>query len=377
MFNPEKVSLEFSEKLVSRERHIVFLLGAGSSCAAGLPDISGLKDSVREQLDGEDIKNFDRLDENRNIEEILSRLRLISEVLSGNEDTVSGFTQERAEYLDKTICSKIASVIRDNDVTYRYHRWFATWVGQARYSKPIEIFTLNYDLLVERGLELSAVPYFDGFVGNYEGSFRADLVDVSESDEYVTPPPGWVRVWKLHGSITWTQVSDDAQSEIKRVSSIEKIDPKDTLAIYPSMEKYQESRRIPFVVLGDRFRRSLSIPETLCVVSGYSFSDDHINELLFNAARHNPSSEILVFCFSEIPTILLDRGKSIPNLTVLGPSKAIIGTIEGDWDEFKESTQFWDEGRFLLGDFGSLSSYLIQKPIKPTQSLQEEESNSA
>ena len=365
MYNPEFISLEFAEKLASRERHIVFFLGAGTSCAAGLPDIAGLKTAAQDLLIGEDKDAYKVLGESRNIEEILSKLRLIAEVLQGETDKVSGFTQESALGLDKRICTAIAEVIRKTDIEIVHHERFATWLGLARYTKPIEIFTSNYDLLIERGLELTAVPYFDGFVGTYEGNFRADLVDSTEIEDGITPPSQWIRVWKLHGSITWTQVQKEGQTFILRVSSIEHVDPQNTLAIYPSSQKYQESRRIPFVVLGDRFRRSLSIPETLCIVSGYSFGDEHINEHLFDAARHHPSSEIIVLCFSVIPPNLAERAKSIPNLTILGPSSAVIGTIEGKWEEIPEETPFWKKGKFILGDFRALSKFLLMNSTIP------------
>jgi hypothetical protein len=53
----------------------------------------------------------------------------------------------------------------------------------------------------------------------------------------------------------------------------------------PSDAKYEESRRVPFVVLHDRLRRALQQPETLVIIAGYLFSDDDLNELIFDAAR--------------------------------------------------------------------------------------------
>jgi hypothetical protein len=34
-----------------------------------------------------------------------------------------------------------------------------------------EIFTTNYDLVIEKSLEAIRAPYFDGFVGSYEPFF--------------------------------------------------------------------------------------------------------------------------------------------------------------------------------------------------------------
>ncbi len=41
-----------------------------------------------------------------------------------------------------------------------YVSWFNEW------KSPIELFTTNYDLLLEEALEDEEIPYFDGFVGS-------------------------------------------------------------------------------------------------------------------------------------------------------------------------------------------------------------------
>jgi len=50
MHDPEHAALELAEKLASRNRHVAFLIGAGASCAAGLPDLNGLKSAVHDAL---------------------------------------------------------------------------------------------------------------------------------------------------------------------------------------------------------------------------------------------------------------------------------------------------------------------------------------
>src|SRR5260370_35997708 len=92
MHNPEQTATELAEKLASRNRHVMFLLAAGASCAAGLPDLNGLKNAVEGKLTDTDKTNYQELGKSRNIEEILSRLRLITEVLSGTSDELDGLT---------------------------------------------------------------------------------------------------------------------------------------------------------------------------------------------------------------------------------------------------------------------------------------------
>jgi hypothetical protein len=90
-------------------------------------------------------------------------------------------------------------------------------------------------------------------------------------------PAFFTRLWKLHGSLNWEW---DANHKIFRCGR----PVADSAAIYPSDTKYDESRRMPFVVLQDRFRRALHQPETLTLVAGYAFGDDHLNGVIFDAA---------------------------------------------------------------------------------------------
>lgn len=316
--------------------------------------MNGLKSAVATTLTGDDRTNYQRLGEIRNIEEILSRLRLLSEVLSGGTEVLDGFNADTAASLDKKVCSGIACIIQGTAINFEAHLRFSRWCARCAYVRPLELFTTNYDNVIEQSLERVGVPYFDGFIGSYEGLFRADLVDSTDGRDEITPPSGWVRIWKLHGSISWSRVRRNGGLVIVRSAA-----PTESLAVYPSLQKYEESRRIPFVVLADRLRRALAIPETTCVVSGYSFGDQHINDLLYDAAQFYRASEILALSHSDIPSQLAERAKSLPNLTVLSPSKAIIGAEEANWQANPADTPFWKDDAFVLGDFSALTSFLL------------------
>src|SRR5262249_37300105 len=155
---------------------------------------------------------------------------------------------------------------------------------------PLELFTVNYDLLIESALEHLGIPYFDGFTGNLRARFQTELVESAPNQEGGGLPSFLVRLWKLHGSVNWLW---ESERQIVRLG--QPVTKDLAAAIYPSDTKYDESRRVPFVVLQDRLRRALYQPETLVIISGYSFSDDHLNELLFEAASKRQRSELVVF----------------------------------------------------------------------------------
>jgi len=57
------------------------------------------------------------------------------------------------------------------------HRRFAKWLLKTSRQSPVEIFTVNYDVLLECALEAERVPLFDGFVGSYVTSRNAEHID--------------------------------------------------------------------------------------------------------------------------------------------------------------------------------------------------------
>ena len=225
---------------------------------------------------------------------------------------------------------------------------------------------MNYDLALETALESLGVPYFDGFVGSLRARFRTEMVEANAGDTDNWLPAFLVRLWKLHGSVNW-QWESSAAGGVVRLGS--PVSGGSLAAIYPSDAKYDESRRVPFVVLQDRFRRALNQPETLVLISGYSFGDGHLNEMIFDAARRRPRSEFSVFCFDEIPDSLAKIAAMTPNLQAVGRKEAILGGIRGKWkpppvDKAPEGTWSNDpdegDGGFALGDFAKLTGYLAR-----------------
>ncbi len=364
--DPLRFVNELSSKLASRSRHVCVFLGAGASKACGLPDVSQLEKLVIEQLQGEDKVHLSKQLKCRNLEQALSRIRRVAALLEGDAQ-LEGLTREAAVCLDKVICQAIVSELAVDSAELEPVFQLATWAARADYLWPLEVFTVNYDLLVETAFEQARLPYFDGFVGNLQGKFHTDLVEGTPEEPEHWLLRSFVRLWKLHGSVNWAW-DTDTETEIVRlgmpVSGA-------AAAIYPSDTKYDESRRMPFMVLQDRLRRALAQPETLTLVSGYSFGDDHLNEMLFDAAARHPRSETIVFSYPNIPQIVKNRARLIPNLQAVSANEAILG---GQLDCWEPPTgdlpygDYWKDEEFTLGDFGCLTAHLA---LSSYQSLEE------
>lgn len=345
-----------SARLATRSRHICVFLGAGASKACGLPDVGGLQKAIVAALDGDDKVTFERQLENRNLEEVLSRWRRIAAVVEG-DDRIDGLDAAAAASLDARVCQLIVEHLSIDDAELNPVLRFAAWAARADYVQPLELFTVNYDLLIETALEQQGVAYFDGFVGTLRGAFRTDLVEASPADDDVWLPRFLVRLWKLHGSVNWAWESDKHSRIVRLGSPVGEGSP---AAIYPSDAKYEESRRVPFIVLQDRLRRALHEPETLMLVTGYSWADEHLNELFFEAARRRPRSEIVAFCYSEIPDALAERASVTPNLQAITGIEAVLGGVRAGWESPTEPlpADVWVDDRLALRDFRCLASFL-------------------
>ena len=387
--DPLEVATLFARKIATRERHVCFLLGAGASRSSGLPDMAGLKLGVQQKLrveiegastsppaggsaDGITAAALSMALETRSIEEALTWLRKIAALLDNSTDTVGGLSQSEAKALDKKLSTLIMTAITESTYDITPFLDLAKWLRSTSYSRPVEIFTLNYDLLMEFAFEKLGMPYFDGFTGVYEGRFRPDLVDGTTSAGAEVIPNFFHRLWKMHGSVSWTRNTD---GDIVRRGNSE--GAADVAAIHPSESKYEESRRAPFVILQDRLRRSLFEPETLLVTAGYSFGDDHINEVIFDAIQARPRSEFVFTHHSEIPKKAEDMALGWRNVTLLGPTFGIVGGEKGNWtsaEHTKKRVNVWDHDNFQLGDFSRLSAFLSESaPSEASAAVQREE----
>lgn len=359
--DPEGFARELGAKLASRSRHVNALLGAGASRAAGVPDLSELGEAVKATLTLEGAAETAELFEGRNLEGALTRLRRLIAVLNPDEK-LGLFDATTSRRFESLTTRSIIETIVAAKVEPSVYAGFASWAARQDRTTPVEVFTLNYDLLLEQSLDSIGATYFDGFAGSLDGLFRADLVEGTAASDAV--PPWFLRVWKLHGSIHWDVREDTTGSrEIHRLGGPA---PKDAVAaIYPSEEKYLDSRKLPFLALHDRLRRALQVPETVTLVAGYSFGDDHVNEVMFETAKRRPRSELVVFSYDAPSEETVHQATLAPNITVTTPLGLVRGGQYHAWTSETGVPGVFEDGRLLLGDFRHLSSFLARSEAGP------------
>jgi hypothetical protein len=373
--DPIRLAYDLRDQLASAKRKTALFLGAGTSISANIPGLNQLTKIVDGALEAPFqalYRNVSALvGTNANLEQILDRVRLIRELLEGSTEHYKGLDSATAQKLDAAICKVIYSKVAAPDLTkLNAHKSLATWLRHIRRECAVEVFTTNYDLLLERAFEAVGVPFFDGFVGAVEPFFVPESVDVEvgKNTDDVYPPRSWIRLWKLHGSVNWHLVPGVAPTSdrICRVSGVCAPDDNTQLLIYPSKDKYVESRRLPFVVYADRLRRLLQSGECLLLIIGFSFRDDHITEVLSQGLRSNPRLAITAVLYDTPTDYVLSLAKLHKNLSIFSPIEACVGGVHGSWLPLTRKRQpgeewpFWDEvaNSFVLGDFTKFADFL-------------------
>jgi len=388
MHCPYRRTTDLLQRLAPGKMRVGFFIGAGCPQAIQVPDglitkalipeIAGLTKRVKENLETNgELKTAAKDAWSRvigrgiptpTVEDVLTHIRTLKSLCGSGE--IDGFSNDLLANLDLTICKQIREIV-SNPLPTRdtpYHV-LASWIQSIARDKPVEIFTTNYDLLLEQALEEQRVPYFDGFVGS--DSAFLDLESMAEDDL----PSRWARLWKIHGSINWWMT---AKKKIRRSRDLVE---GEQLLIYPSHLKYDQSRQMPYMAMIDRLRVFLRSDQCLLLTCGYSFGDEQINAYLGQGLSGNPNAA----CFGMIFNDRADAPKAVElakrhaNLTLLAADGGIIGTVERNWHTDVKDTNLAfpiavgtgllagrtkapaKQCKWLLGDFATLGQFLAHQ----------------
>ncbi|MGE4535328.1 SIR2 family protein [Halomonas sp.] len=202
----------------------------------------------------------------------------------------------------------------------------------------LNIFTTNYDRLIEAGAELAGLHLLDRFLGNLMPIFRSSRLDL---DMHYNPPgirgeprylEGVARYTKLHGSVDWVQVGKD----IRRVGlpfGAESIESylkapglggatAHQLMIYPNAAKDRETADYPYVELFRDLAAAVCRPNSTLVIYGYSFGDEHINRVIRDMLTI-PSTHLVVISYDDplgrIMQTYQDMGRPSQISLLIGP----------------------------------------------------------
>ncbi|MES2429383.1 MAG: SIR2 family protein [Bacteroidota bacterium] len=375
--DPREFIRGIQQILINNTIRIGFLFGAGTSMAApltdnkgnhvlddkgrGLPLIPGvwaMTEKIIANIKEKDLEDAlciikEELEESEKDEEKKLQAFMLENIISTIDQKLRVIGKAKLCGLDKTRLKELRVLfqkqirdlvaVHDNkDISIehssRLHCDFAKWIRYAERKNSIEVFTTNYDYLFEIGFETEHLPYFDGFVGGYKPFF--DPISV-ENDQLI---PQWTRLWKLHGSLGWGYDEDE-----KRIIRSREIND-DGIVIYPSLLKYDDSRKQPYSSYIERLSSFLKKDDGILFICGYSFGDEHINDVIMNALAQSRSTTVIALVFDEKlneNSIPIKIGSRSNKIMICGNKSALIGGIFAEWklkrEPAKEDFEFIDQ----------------------------------
>lgn len=290
------------------ESSVMFLLGAGASFDAGIPMAIQMSQQVEEMLsDDKDLRDLyyflksaityqrgleGNFDDPVGIEDLLGvieelnqkhRNKLYPFVGAWNTHLtkVAGADFKNLELFDQKIRSNLISWVNPRNC----HRESNYLGGLGRfgneYGYSIPIFTLNYDLLVERKLREFNFTVETGFNPS-DDIWDASRFERNEADNVD------FYLYKLHGSIDWERDSNESEDFLYC-----RPDPCGNPDLIFGVN-YKLNSGDPYLFYTHELRKySLEASTRLIFVVGYSFSDDYINKLLSQAIKRDLRKRIV------------------------------------------------------------------------------------
>ncbi len=341
---------------------IIFFLGAGASVAAEVPDTEnfiygdeGFKKriedegseeeknvlrtilTVLEEKEGEISRKYEELSrqikdkkkseeferikfekekfEKIDVELVLETLYKLNneevEILPDfyNENTLK--FKKKEENL-KSLEKKLRGFIREKTIVSEdkidYLAPLKEFIGKY---KTLDIFSVNYDTCIEQFCKEYSLRYTDGF----ELYWHPELFDRDYD----------VNHYKIHGSVMWyltdrgtyvkIPIASTEEDEIELITG----ETAKTLMVYPMGGKWEYAE--PLLELIRRLHEGLENAE-VCIVIGYSFRDEYIRRIFFEAAQKN--KDLTIFLISP------DAGKIYDeNLKFIDRDKRKTSPLEG------------------------------------------------
>lgn len=238
---------------------------------------------------------------------------------------------------------------------YIFHEKFIKALLQRPLSlRRANIFTANYDLAFEYAFDKLGVHYIDGFAGFHKRFFKPETFDYdifypgSTTSGKVQRIEKVVRYFKLHGSLSW--VNSEARDvnnlygiEEKPLELIESLQKKGEILIYPSAVKKSYTLDLPYSELFRQFASTITQSQSVLITIGYSFGDDHFNDIIFQALS-NPTFTLIIVDFAGT------QSPYIKSMQELNDPRIII--LEGEF--FGDFLTFADT---LMPNFNNIDNY--------------------
>ncbi len=317
--------------------NVSVLAGAGTSWHLGAPVIRNIPDELK-QICMKDIVTYFGKDKDPSFEDLMNCLqadRFIKEKKKESTTEINNSIKAMQKWLfdncntEKTTLNIIDDV-RLNKNRYHFHETFIKRLLQRPNNlKRANLFTTNYDMAFDYALDNLGIHYINGFMGVHNRCFRPEVYDY---DLYY---PGQsvtgkvhraekvLKYYKIHGSLSWlaTKPSVSNTYGIKEIplNNEFKVEDDNELMIYPCVSKKSYTLDLPYSELFRQFSQTINQPQSVLFCIGYSFYDEHINDII-KQALSIPSFTLIIANFS--PT--KDPNSPIEELKKLNDKRILI-----------------------------------------------------
>lgn len=298
-------------------KNVNFLFGSGTSSGA-ICTMAGLYEKLKFTNKEAELENEFRSIERKvgkNLEKCLSVMYAARSYYSGKRDETAEDNDiiesnlKLYESLIKKVEEHIFSCINigfdrkeEQDVLEYYKTFYQKLALRSKDNSRIRVFTTNNDLFNETAMDALNIHYVNGFSGGLRKFFNPALFNYTWSKRMDTsidkyePAEDMVYLYKIHGSVNWreTEKLENNYFEIEEVYPPNK-DAKNVVLIYPTPTKQDKSLGSPYVDLFREFQHKLLEPHSVLFVIGYSFSDRHVNEIIYRALSTNSTLNVVIF----------------------------------------------------------------------------------
>ena len=184
--------------------------------------------------------------------------------------------------MNLALCKKADATLRCS-----HRRFIRKILTRPLNLRRVNIFTLNYDTLIEQATDAEGAVLVDGFVGSLRRVFRPESYDLDfyfpaqTTEGRVHRFDRAIHLYKLHGSINWHKCDQSWENPYGLYAALYNADcSQDDTLIYPTPLKYGQVLGLPYSEMFRRFGNAIAQPQSVLFVIGYGFGDDHVNALI-------------------------------------------------------------------------------------------------
>lgn len=339
---------------VLSSKNLSFLLGSGCSsfwsetagCEVGIPTMGPMASRFLTAADGEDIVTGDEVTRLRQLlgldladSRYAKNLEALMEVLFGYRFVLAHSDRKdliEAGPLVETLISKVTQFVLetcrsgpfsqgDESVQRLYEAFYRKLVHRDRALPRPWVFTTNYDLFSETAMDRLGIPYINGFQGSVERRFNPAIFRYTLAEQLDLSSRRWSSVdsliyfAKLHGSVSWESREDGL---FPVVETSPKLVTNDNLLIYPTPAKQNASFASPYSDMFRELQTRVAREQSALITVGYSFSDEHVNNIIFQALTI-PTFRLLAFVDPSANSMISKlRQLDDPRIWIVGTDSA-------------------------------------------------------